>query len=69
MQWTGIAILLLDKGHSAREEGYIGAFAGVACEAEHIAEAAAKLADEFQSNGLILAGLEVCCSARCVSVR
>ena len=58
MQWTGLAILSVGTGHVSRSEGYIGAFAAVACEADDLVKAVVSLSNELLEHDLILVGLE-----------
>jgi hypothetical protein len=58
MDWTGMAIMVLGDTHPSRAEGYIGAFAAVACRAERIVDALRNLSDEFERNDLVLIGIE-----------
>jgi hypothetical protein len=58
MIWTGIAVLIVKDGHPSREEGYLGAYAAVACEAASLSEAVRGLQLEFEDQGLALVGVE-----------
>lgn len=60
MRWTGIAVLLPQPNHPSLSEGYVGAFAPIACEGDSLSEAINKLSEELLGNQLFLVGLEDC---------
>ena len=56
--WVGLAVLRLSLTNKKRVEGFTGAFAGVACLANDVAEAVDSLAKEFNEHGYELIGFE-----------
>lgn len=58
MIFLGLAVLRPSNSHPLRREGFVGAYASFACEAEDIASAVKQLRDEFVENSLIMVGVE-----------
>jgi hypothetical protein len=56
--WVGMASLRLASANPKRRDGFAGAFAGFACRASNIAEAANLLLREFDECGYELVGFE-----------
>lgn len=53
-----MAVLRLSQSNSKRNDGFTGAFAGIACFAKDVVEATTLISKEFQENGYELLGFE-----------
>lgn len=56
--WLGMAILGLKESNIKKRQGFVGAFAAVACAALDVAEATRLISCEFDENGYELLGFE-----------
>ena len=56
--WLGLSVLITSQDSQSRKDGFSGAYAGVACKAETVADAVKLIAAEFLENGYVLIGFE-----------
>jgi hypothetical protein len=56
--WTGVVVLVVKDEHPSRAEGYLGAYAAVACEAATLQLAVQSIEKEFNEHALEIVGIE-----------